>query len=424
MHSAVAIDGEAIVREGPLERSAVLSRVFSLLILLGAAGFALGFATRPAGEVWSVYWVNVFFWTGLACGGVVTSAIFQIVRAKWSAPIRRLGESFVSFLPFAYIFFLFSILGREHLFPWARTPMPGREWWMQPDFVYARFAILLAILFWFMSRFVSLSLRGDVALAQQKAPSDGRWQAWWCNRLTRNFHGSKEEILETQRSLSVRAPLLILFYAVIYSLFAFEMLMATDVMWFSNMYGGFIFLGNIYVAWGGILLVTIYATRRHRSFGGAVSQDQLWDTGKLMFAFCMLWGYTFFAQFLPQWYGNLPEETQWLILRTRELPWKQLGWVTFAMAFIIPFIVLLSRDVKRTPKVLIPIIAVIWCGVWLDKYMVVMPQVSPAAIPFGMLEILSFLGFLGAFGLCVLGFLTRYPLAIVSSPLAKGSVEW
>lgn len=424
MHSAVTIDPDAIVKEGPLEKSSMLSFVMWVCVVVGVLGFTVAFFVRPPAEVWSVYWTNVFFWTGLSCGGVVISAIFQIVRAKWSAPIRRLGESFVAFLPYAYAFFLLSILGREHLFPWARAPMPGREWWMEPNFVYARFAILLAFLFWFLSRFVSLSLRGDVALAQKRAESEPRWHAWWCNRLVSGYPGTQEAVLDTQRTMSVRAPLVILFYAVIFSLFAFEMLMATDVIWFSNMYGGFIFLGNVYIAWGGILLVTIFATRRHRALGNAVTQDQLWDTGKLMFAFCMLWGYTFFAQFLPQWYGNLPEETQWMILRSREMPWKALGWVTFAMAFIMPFIMLLSRDVKRTPKVLVPIIAIIWCGVWLDKYMVLMPQVSPDRIPFGFLEITSFLGFMGVFGLVVQSFLARFPLAIVSSPLARGRVDW
>lgn len=141
-------------------------------------------------------------------------------------------------------------------------------------------------------------------------------------------------------------------------------------------------------------------------------------------AFCMLWGYMFWDQFLPQWYGNLPEETQWLILRTREFPWKGLSWVVFPMGFIIPFILLLGRELKRTPKYLARVGVIIFCAVWLEKYVVIMPQVSPDKIPFGCLEIGMFLGFLGAYGLSVIGFLGKYPFIQVSHPATAGKTNW
>jgi hypothetical protein len=170
--------------------------------------------------------------------------------------------------------------------------------------------------------------------------------------------------------------------------------------------------------------MTIFFSKTNKKFGELVSTHQLWDLGKLTFAFTMFWGYMFWSQFLCQWYGNLPEETQWLILRTREAPWCYIAWLAFPMAFIIPFVTLLSRDLKKTPLTYGIVCVILMTGVWLDRYLIVMPEVSPDRIPFGFTEIGIFIGFLGAYLLCIRSFLSKYPSVAVSHPLTHGSWEW
>ncbi len=425
MHASyVHLDIKELLDASPAKVSPKWSKIFWAFVLVGIVAFIVGSLTRPSAEIWAIYWVNTVFFTGLSCGGVMTSVIFQIVRAKWSAPIRRLGESASSFLPVSYVLILFSWFGKEELWPWGSAPFPGREMWFEPWWVFVRFAVLLGILFYAMHRFVDLSLRGDVGLAKERAPKDPRWNTWWCSRLIGNWKGAEFEIPHIQRTMSCRAPVVVGLYMFFYSLFVFDMIMATDAIWFSNMMGGWIFCSNIYIAWGFLALMTVIVSKGNKAVDNHTNQDHLWDTAKLMFGFAMLWGYMTLAQFLPQWYGNLPEETQWMILRTREWPWKGMSYLTLSSAFFIPFILLVSRDLKRTPKFLVPVIGLIWFGVWMDKYMLLMPQYSPTRVPFNLVEIGSFIGFLGIFALCVRGFLSRYPVAIVSSPLGQGRTDW
>ena len=170
--------------------------------------------------------------------------------------------------------------------------------------------------------------------------------------------------------------------------------------------------------------MSMYFSRKKQALGELVTDQQFWDLGKLNFGFCMLWGYMFWSQFLTQWYGNLPEETQWLILRTREFPWKGLAWIAFPMAFIIPFISLLSRDLKKNRVTYAVVCVVLMTGVWLDRYLIIMPELSPNSIPLGLKEIGIFLGFLGAYLLCIRNFLSKHPCVTVSHPLTHGSKEW
>jgi hypothetical protein len=425
MHIEVPnIDLQAALNAQPIDIGKTVRSLGIIFTIIGVVVFfAAFFSDYPDKLLWGTYFVSLLFWMGLAVGGVMTAAIFQIVRALWAVPIRRLGEAHISFLPWAFLLWAATYFGKEHLYPWATTPMPGREWWMQPNFVYLRFAVLFALFFWMLISFTRKSLRSDVGVAREHADDQDLWKGGTYKNLTANWRGSEEEVLDAQRKMSFRAPILVACYAVLWTLFATELIVGMDTVWFSNMFGGFEFLANIYTAWAMIAILSYLIASRHSEFGKNLKHRQLWDLGMLTFGFCMLWGYTFFSQFLPQWYGNMPEETQWLILRTRELPWKGLGYVTFACAFVVPFILLLSRDVKKNPVTFSLVGIIIFIGVWLTKYMTVMPQLSPDSIPFGFVDIGIFLGFLGIYMLAMHKFLKTYPFMTFSHPQARGDVK-
>jgi hypothetical protein len=419
---------ESVVDAGPIKAESATYLKLWVMVFIGIIVFTGNLLFGNPAETWGAFYVNAVWFQGLALGGVMTTVIMQIVRAKWGAPVRRLAEANVAYLPVAFVVFLTTYFGKDYLFYWGTQPMPGREFWMQPGFVYTRFAVLFFVLFFLMARFIGLSLRGDVGLAKDRGSDKGAWNLPIHRFLLRGWKGAEREVIPLQRRMSVSAPVVALCYAVVVSLFAFEMIMGQNPTWYSNLFGAFIFVSQIYIGWAGLALMTIFFSKTNKKFGELVTTQQLWDLGKLNFGFCMLWGYMFWSQFLPQWYGNLPEETQWLILRTREFPWKGLAWVAFPMAFIIPFISLLSRDLKKTPVTYAAVCVCLMVGVWLDRYLIIMPEAlpkdAPTYIPLGLKEVGIFVGFLGAYLLCIRSFLSKFPFVPVSHPLTHGSNKW
>ncbi|MCB0331688.1 MAG: hypothetical protein KDD70_18580 [Bdellovibrionales bacterium] len=424
MHIEVPnIDLQAALNAKPINMGEAVRSIALLFVSIGVVVFFWAlFSSYPDKLLWGTYFVSLLFWMGLSVGMVMTTAIFQIVRALWAVPIRRVAEAHISFLPWAFALWAMTYFGKEHLYPWANAPMPGREYWMEPNFVYLRFGILFFGFFALLRYFTRLSLRSDVGVAREHAEDKDRWQGLVYKYLTKDWKG-EPEIRSLQVRMSYLAPVLVVCYAVLWTLFATEMICGMDTIWFSNMFGGFEFLANIYTAWAMLAVLSCYIAGRHTEFGRNLKHRQLWDLGMLTFGFCMLFGYTFFSQFLPQWYGNMPEETQWMMLRTRELPWKSLGYVCFACAFILPFVLLLSRDIKRNPRTFTVVACIIFLGIWLEKYMVVMPQLSPDAIPFGFVDIGIFLGFFGLYLLSISKFLRTYPFMTFSHPQARGDVK-
>ncbi len=413
----------AVDLESPKASSSLRTWMWAFVIF-GVVAFCVGLASAPPELLWGAYYTNVVFWTGLACGTVMLGVIFQVVKARWSLPIRRLSEAGVSFLPWAYLAVLSTYFGKEYLFPWARTGgKPGTGMWMEPNFVYLRFAVLLGLLFFLFCRFVRMSLRGDVGMVRERTRHHNRWLGGTYDRLTHGWRGSQTEVVELQGKMSWNAPLIVVCYALIYSLFAFEMVMAMDEIFYATMFGGFVFIGNIYAGWASTGLLMIYLASRDSNFAKSISTQQFHDLGKLTFGFGILWTYLFFSHFLPIWYGNVPEETQWMILRTREYPWKGLGWMTLGMCFIIPFLTLLSRDVKKTPSLYKWSALIILIGLWCERYILIMPAISPNMIPFGIFEVSFFVAFFGAYVLSVTHFLERYPILPVSHAYARQELE-
>jgi hypothetical protein len=402
-------------------------KVFALLgIAIGIVSFLVGLQTKHPALVWGSFYVSLLFFMGLSFGGVVLCAVFQIVRARWSSTLRRLAEANISFLPVAYAGVLLTYLGRGYLFPWAVAPRAGSEWWMQPNFVYLRISFLFVVLIGTLWYFVKLSLRGDYGtVSEVSSSSSPSWRSSLLSSMvSKKWLGSAVEVSRIQNRLSRLAPLLILIYALIYSLFAFEMVLAMDKYWMSNLFGAFLFVGNVYMAWAVLGLSMLFHTRTYPFFKRLSSSEQRWDIARLTFGFCMVWGYFFISQYLPQWYGNLPEETQWMILRTKEQPWKNWAWMTFTLCFIFPFIVLISRDLKRHRFFYGVLCCVILLGKWTEAYILIMPQLSPTAIPLSFMDIGIFIGFLSAYLLCVRTFLSQVPPVAVGHPLTRGSIAW
>lgn len=422
----IKVNIEEVLDSKPIEFAKKLKIFFWSAAMIGLLTFILGILVADKNHFWGVFYVNTLYWMGLAFGGLVTTLIFQIVRAKWASTLRRVAEANIAFLPWALLFLAMTYLGKNTLFPWGDKPMIGREWWMQADFVYARFFVMFAVLFALFKIYTNYSLRSDVGYINENEKYKKNWKDCLCKCLIKGWKGKEVEIKSLQVKMTYMAPAIVFIYVVVYSLFAFEMVMGMDTIWFSNMFGAFNFIGNVSMGWAVLAFTVILLAKYNKDFAKVVSVDQLWDLGKLQLGFTMLWGYFFFSQYMPQWYGNMPEETAWMLARVRG-EWAPLSYFVFSCCFVVPFVLLLSEDLKKTPWAYLCTILIIMTGYWFEKYVVVMPQMFPDVIPLGFggfLELGLFLGFLGTYGLCIQNFLSKYPYIPVSHPMTKGSTDW
>ncbi len=356
-----------------------LSTIAVVLVIVGIIGFGAALSYGLSARAWEAYLVNLLFWLGVAQGGVVASAAFYLTQGRWAGRAHyRLAEAFSGFLVLGFILFWVLYFGRDSIFPWIKHPIPSKEGWLNVPFLFARDGIAL-----FVMTVVSLLFVGASRSEEARA-----WAA-----ISRNIDMPPPPI----RRL---APAVAICFAVVYTLLSFDLVMSLSPLWHSTLFGWWFFAGSF---WSAIVTMAFSAAwlRGVLPAGNAFSHNRvLHDLGKMVFAFSIFWTYTLFAQYLVIWYGDIPVETFFIVVRTQYLPWAFVSWLTLTLVWVIPFFVLLGQRPKRTPRILGTVALLGMVGIWCEIYVLVVPSLSPRTVPFGWVEILVTAGFAGAFWLC------------------------
>lgn len=373
---------------------------------LGAAAAVLGGAALVSGlgshaeRTWWAYHVNFVFWSALAQAMVVVAATQKLARGKWSGLMIRFAEAGVAFTPVSLVLFAGLYAGREHIFTWLHEPRSDLGWWLTSPAFFVRNGAILAMLAWLSWRFVRRDMAPDLRELAEGRPQE------------------PEPAAETV--ISREAAFLVLAYAFGYSLLGFDLIMSLAHKWVSNLFGAFYFMGSFLGALGVTALVTL-AVRRRMGIGDLVSRRQLHDIGKLYFGFTVFWAYLMWSQFLVIWYGNLPEETYFVFYRLWG-PWRPVGTAVFLLVFLVPFIGLLGARPKQQPLILAAFVLTGLAGIWLERYLEVVPSINHGAGPaIGVPELGVTLLFFGLFLLSLGWFGGRYPM--LSPRLAAETLE-
>jgi len=375
-----------------------MTALFSAMVLVGLGAFLFQVSGQHPERAWQAYLVNFILWSAVAQGGLLFSVVLHVTKARWGKPLQGLAESFAAFFPISFVLFLLLFTGKAFVFPWLGGDLHGKEGWLTIPFLFTRDVAGLLILYGLGFAY----LRHGLMLKRSQGDDAER------NREAR------------QSRMTLIAVLYIMAYAAVLSLLAFDLVMSADPQWVSTLFAPYGFVKAFYMGLGALIILAALVRIRHRE--AALEASHFHDLGKLFFAFCLLWADFFYCQFLVIWYGNIPEETSYIIQRTMALPWSRLAWVVFILSFVIPFLVLLNKQVKTKPRFMIGLCSLVFVGIWLEHFLLLGPALSPGAesLPMGMMEVLITLGFLGLMAMAVRFALGRFPELL---PVQKQEVK-
>ena len=381
------------------------------LAALGGLAFLAGLLLDGT-RAWQALLVNFLFFGGLAQAGVVLSCILQVTSARWGRPLKRVAEATAAFLPAAFVLLLVLLAGTPAWAPWVHEPVEAKAPWLNVPFFVLREALAFLLLGGFSLRYVYRSLRPDVGMLDE---SGERPAAGLSARLIAGWRGVDPERAIGQRRQSRWAVAVLVAYGWVFTLAAFDFVMALDPHWFSTLLGGYYFIGNLLIGLA-FLAAVVAAGRRRLGIAGYAGRHQLHDLGKLLFGFCILWAYLFWSQYLVIWYGDLAEETEFLHHRMHGA-WAPVAAAVFAMTFAVPFVVLLSRAVKTWAPGLTAVAALVFAGMWLERFLLVSPSLwHGEGVPLGLLEVLVTAGVASLFAVSYTAFLDHFPTLPVSDP--------
>jgi hypothetical protein len=226
-------------------------------------------------------------------------------------------------------------------------------------------------------------------------------------------------MIQYLKSIRLSAAFLVIF-AFSFSILSWMIMMSIDAHWFSTIFSVYNFAIAFVTGLTVLMFFTLYL--KSKGYLEIVSDEVIHDLGKFMFAFSIFWAYIWLAQFLLIWYANLPEEVVYYDARLTE-QFKPLFLTNVVMNFALPFLILMMRNAKRNPKVLLVAGSIILLGHWLDMYLMVMPGTLGDKSGFGLLEIGMTIAFAGLFIYVVLQGLSKANLIAKNHPFLLESAN-
>ncbi|MBI3903541.1 MAG: hypothetical protein HY306_11490 [Nitrosomonadales bacterium] len=288
---------------------------------------------------WSVLTASFVIVTYLALSGVSLCAVLYLVGAKWRHQVCNLATSLFALFPLAFVLLLVLLAGGEHTFPWIGHVSHGEEvhmpgWYTLP---------LLA------AREVSGMLTVIVV--------------WWMF-IKRQAVADRSEV---DRAKFHHVACWVPFFTVLYAtMVAWDFEMTLRPAWHSAIFG----MQNLVSNFGmflSFMLIWIYVLNNRGALVKKV-EDYIYNyLAQMMLAFTLLWMYTFFAQYLTIWYGNLGDERD-RIDAMQNGDYSVLWWSMVALKFVIPFASLCFPVTRHNPQATVAVAACIILGTLFERY--------------------------------------------------------
>ena len=319
------------------------SRAFVIAGIFAVVAALLAFLDQSIDHLMRAWVLGLMLTFGWTVGGLALLMVQYCSGGKWGLLLRRPLEAMSRTLPLVFAYWVVAAFSMKRLYLWSLFPTAAdtaaalkagviseiqahcidfKRPMLNPTTFVVVGVICFAIWGFYTWRLTQLGKKRDSdSLANTP---------YWIKKLE-NLSGPGIVVY----SLTMTA-------AVIY------WVMSMDPTWFSSVYGLLFLVGQGYSVLALSIIVSI-ALSKDEPFKTLLRTTEQHDLGKFTFAFVMLNIYLAFGQFLIIWSGNLPEEIPWYLDRIRG-HWGIIITLDFIFHWLVPFSLLLSRDIKRNKR--------------------------------------------------------------------------
>ncbi|AXJ02218.1 quinol:cytochrome c oxidoreductase quinone-binding subunit 2 [Cyclonatronum proteinivorum] len=319
------------------------------------------------------YLTSFTFFISISLGSLFLVMIHHITRSSWGTTLRRIPETFSSYLWVFGLLFIPILIGMTTLFPWTQEQYHPfyeglREYkspYLNIPFFVARNIIYFAIWAFLGYKLYQNSIKMD---------QTGDWG-----------------IDTTLRKISAPG---IFFFGFTVAFASFDWIMSLRFDWFSTMFGVYYFAMSFQAIFA-ILLLVIFYLRNNGLLLNTINKAHIRDLGAWLFAFTVFYAYIAFGQFFLIYYANIPEATLFFFYRL-EGNWQYIFYAVIFGRFVIPFIVLLSKPAKGNFTVLKTMAVFIVISHVVELYWLIMPSLHDT-FAFHWLDLATFLALAGIF---------------------------
>jgi hypothetical protein len=309
---------------------------------------ALGGLLNPK-RFFEAYLMAYVFWLGIALGCQAILMTHHLAGGRWGFAIRRQLEAASKTLPLLAVLFIPCLLGLHSLYIWTHPEalavdevLRHKQPYLNAPFFVIRAGIYFAV--WLGT----MALLNRASVVQDQTPSR-----------------------EATRRLTLISGAGLGFYMLTMTFASIDWMMSLEPQWFSTIYGLLIMTGQVLGAFAFVIIVAALLVK-YKPYTILIEPLHFHDLGNFLLTFVIFWAYMAFSQFLIIWSGNLPDENSWYLHRLVG-GWKGVGVTLIILHFFVPFLLLLSRDLKRRSSWLSKVALMVFAMGLMDVFWIVAP---------------------------------------------------
>jgi hypothetical protein len=362
-------------------------RALAIGSISAVVAVGLAVAERSVDHVLRAWLLGLMLTFGFAVGGLALLMVQYCSGGKWGLLLRRPLEAMSRTLPLVFAYWLVIAFNLKRLYLWASPAMVDdgvkRGLISQEQLETIRHAIRFKQPMLNPAAFVWVSLLCFAIWG---------YYTWRLNSLglQRDADGPASTPGWIKRLENISGPGIVV-YAITMSAAAIYWVMSLDPTWYSSVYGLLFLVAQGYAVLA-LSIIVAGSLSRGEPFRTILRSTEQHDLGKFAFAFVMLNIYLAFSQFLIIWSGNLPEEIPWYLDRFMG-GWGVIITLDFVFHWLIPFTLLLSRDLKRNKKRLVRVCQWMIFARAFDLFWLIEPNFKDAArnlhFSWGILEYIA-----------------------------------
>ena len=320
---------------------------------------------------WGVYIINFVFFIGISMAGTFISAMLRLTGAEWRRPITRMAEGITLFALLIAASMIIIDMGRPdrflHIIFYGRLASPIL-WDVFSLTTYLAGSIL----------YLYLPLIPDFALLRDRREPFPHWQHWCYERLALGWQGTAEQHRLLERAITIMAVLIIPVAASIHTVTAWIFGMTLRPGWHSTIIGPDFVVGALY---SGIAAVIIAMAIFRRFFGLErwITREHFRNLGLLLLTAGIIYLYFMVNEHLGAVYTKEVFERR-LVESLFQGAYAKQFWSTVIIGLFIPLIMLVLPWTRTISGIVLASVLVN-IGMWLKRYIIVVPTLSSPFLP-------------------------------------------
>ena len=370
--------GGILATLGPVRRAGrIVIAILTVISLWGLVcwGYQLyhGLAVTAMTDYfsWGVYIINFVFFIGISMAGTLISSLLRLAGAEWRRPITRMAEGIT--------LFALLVAGPMVIIDMGR---PDRLWHV---FVYGR---LQSPILWDIASmttylvgstlFLYLPMIPDMALLRDSKLPFPAWRQWIYRVMALRWQGTPQQHHHLERAMTVMTITIIPVAISIHTVTAWIFGMTLRPGWHTSIIGPDFVVGALYSGIAAVITVmTIF--RRFFRLGVYLTPQHFRNLSLLLLTAGVAYLYFTINEYMGSEYTNVQAESH-LLGSIFGGSYAVQFWTMISIGMVIPLLMLVIPWTRSVSGIFVASILVN-IGMWLMRYVIVVPTLSATLVP-------------------------------------------